>query len=76
MPESTPIEGDLLVTSREGRHFVSIVPESALISFEFPSGAWAFARRWIDEHPSATLWYQEGDTIRLMTFADLPRPPG
>ena len=74
MPTSTPIPGDVLVFSRDGRHFLSVFPERAHISFNSLPEAWGFARRWVEAHPSASVWHQEAETIRLVNLADLPRP--
>ena len=69
-----PVEGDMLIVSRDDRHFVSIFPEKPLIGFKMLTEAWDFAHRWLEGHPSASLWFQQGETIRLITFPDLPRP--
>ena len=73
VPGSTPISGDVLVVSRDGRHFLSIFPEKAQVSFELPSEAWEFARRWVERHPSASVWHQEEESVRAVNLADLPR---
>ena len=70
-----PVPNDVLIVSREGRHFVSVFPERAQVSFSSLSQAREFAERWVKQHPGTSVWHQHHDTMDLMAVAELPKPP-
>jgi len=68
MPVS-PDPGDVLITSKDGRHYLSVVPNRALGSFRSLSQAREFAQRWARDHSGASIWHETDGTIRMIDVA-------
>jgi hypothetical protein len=64
----------VLITSKDGRHFVSLVPDRSQVSFKSLSQAREFAERWVHNHRGASIWRQANGQTHLMAIAD-PRKP-
>jgi hypothetical protein len=69
---TVPARGDVLIVSKDGRHFVSVVPHRADISFKSLSAAREFAGRWVRTHNRASIWRQNNGEMHLMALADVP----
>jgi hypothetical protein len=63
--DETPAEGDVLITSENGVHFLSVVPHPHRLSFKDLSRAVTIAVQWANAN-TAEVWRKaDGQTFRL-----------
>jgi hypothetical protein len=61
----SPTDGDVLITSERGLHFLSVVPHPHRLSFHDLGDAIAMARRW-SAAQSAEIWrVAQGITVKV-----------
>ncbi len=64
-PDEEPSNGDVLITSEGGVHFLSVVPHPHRLSFKDLDRAVAIAVQWADAN-KANVWRKaDGRTFRL-----------
>ena len=60
-----PTDGDVLITTILGNHFISVVPYPHRLTFGSLSDAHELARRWARAH-DVSIWHaKDGDVVRL-----------
>jgi hypothetical protein len=63
--DETPADGDVLITSENGVHFLSVVPHPHRLSFKDLSRAVTIAVQWANAN-TAEVWRKaDGQTFRL-----------
>lgn len=65
LPDDAPSNGDVLITTEGGRHFLSVIPHPHRLSLsEYPL-ALQIAKRWADAHNVAVWRTDDGVFTKL-----------
>jgi hypothetical protein len=64
-PDDEPSNGDVLITSESGVHFLSVVPHPHRLSFKDLARAVAIAVQWADANDAHVWRKADGRTFRL-----------